>query len=103
MRADMIEGAAFKGNLTSPGVLLDGTAVEMFMRGCSLPATVWVEPLGGDTVTVTYKTAANATAQPWPPGAAATYKEDVLDAPVFSIIFQRTAGTGNTSKYGVTR
>ena len=81
--------------------LPDGTAVERLMSGVRIPATVWVEPNTGDTVTVTYRASATATAQAWPSGPVTAYAENVLNAPVYSIIFQRTAGSSALSKYGV--
>lgn len=90
-------------NVNGSGTLTDGTAVELVLTGFQIPATVWVEPAVGDTVTVTYKTSRDSTAQAWPNGAATAYSEDALISPIYSILFQRTAGSGTTSKYGVTQ
>jgi hypothetical protein len=88
-------------NVNGSGTLADGDAVELVLTGYQLPATVWVEPANGDTVTVTYKTSKDATAQPWPNGDATAYSEDSLVSPIYSVLFQRIDGAGTTSKYGV--
>jgi hypothetical protein len=93
--------AKMQGRALVDALLTSGTAVEVQMENVQVPCTVWVEPTGGDTVTVTYKNSPTAPAQNWPVGAVVAYSEDVLDAPVYSITFQRTAGSGTTSKYGI--
>jgi hypothetical protein len=93
-----------KLGLVNEGTLADGTAVEIVCEDYKPPLTVWAEPAGGDTVTVTYKSGRTATAQAWPngtAGAVTAYAEDVLLGPVYSVLFQRTAGSGTTSKFGV--
>ena len=83
------------------GVLTNGTPVVFKMVGVELPATVWVEPAAGDTVTVEYQGGGSASWVAWPNGAVTAYSAAVLDAPVYALRFTRSAGAGITSKYGV--
>ena len=87
------------------GTLTSGTAVTVLMANTALPCLIWVNPFVGDTVTVSYQASVNAPAQPWPNGTSGgvtSYSDLILEAPVYAIIFQRTAGSGTTSAYGIT-
>lgn len=88
------------GEFTS-GVLANGTAVVVKATGLELPATVWVDPAAGDTVTVEYQGGASASWVAWPNGAVTAYSAAVLDGAVYALRFTRSAGAGTTSKYGV--
>jgi hypothetical protein len=83
------------------GVLNDGAQKEIHVVNMRAPFTVWVEPTGGDEVTVWVKNAADATPQEWPDGPVTDATTGVVFGPVFSFIFQRTGGSGTTSKFGV--
>jgi len=88
------------------GVLADGAAVEVLMAGCPLNAMVWVDPVAGDTVTVTYKPSINAVARAFPIGANGVVDASAevrLTANIYALYFQRTGGVGTTSQYGVTK
>lgn len=82
-----------------PATLLDGNAVVVPMGGAPLPATVWVNPTVGDTVTVSYSCDGGTTYIVR--FAATAYAEDVLVSGITHLKFQRTAGAGTTSAYGV--
>jgi hypothetical protein len=81
--------------------LADGTAVVVDGQGLPLPAVVWVDPASGDTVRVRYRLDPNASWQVWPNGSVTAYSEMLLASDVCDLEFQRTAGSGTTSKYGV--
>ena len=85
------------------GVLISGVAVEVPLAGCSVPASVWVDPASGDSITVTYKHAVEAPSQLWPNGVVALYSSDVMIAPLYSVTFQRTGGSGVTSRFGISQ
>lgn len=82
------------------GTLSDATPVSVDMRGAALPATVWVKPTNGDTVSVEY-TYDGTNWVAWPNGTASAYSVDVLDAPVLALRFTRATGSGTTSSFGV--
>lgn len=81
------------------GVLGDGVEEIIQMAGAPVPCTVFINPAVGDTVSywysldggVSYTKRADVTA----------YTEDQLISSVTHLKFQRTAGTGTTSAYGV--
>jgi hypothetical protein len=83
------------------GVLADGNAVTHAMRGMPLPCRVWVKPAAGDTVAVEYSSDNGVSYDPWPNGPVTANAEDGLDLGVTHLKFQRTAGAGVTSTYGV--
>ncbi len=83
----------------SPWTLVDGNAIEKQMTGAPLPATVWVKPAAGDTVTVSYSPD-NGTKYTVLAVITADW-EDRFESGVTHIKFQRTAGTGVTSTCGV--
>lgn len=83
------------------GKLADGTAVVVNMKGAQIPCTVWTVPAAGDTVTVSYSVDGGVTYTVWPPGAVIAASNDTLVGPVTDIKFQRTAGAGTTSTYGI--
>jgi len=81
-------------------VLASGTATHS-LAGAPLPATVWVNPRAGDTVSVSVRYESGGDLEAWTPGAVTVVTSYLLDASAFEIVFQRTAGTGTTSTYGV--
>jgi len=81
--------------------LADGTAVVVEAKWLDYPLTVWVNPVAGDTVTVSYSCDGGTTYANWPSGAVTAYTEDVLVSGVTHLKVQRTAGSGTTSTYGV--
>lgn len=89
-----------KGSVKS-GVLSDGTARDVVGAGLPLPATVWTRPAAGDTVTVSYSVDGGVNFTTWPSGAVTSFAQEVLVSGVTHIRFQRTAGAGTTSTYGV--
>lgn len=94
-------GPSMGGEGFVSGTLGSGTAVIVPMRGAPLPATVWVNPAAGDTVTVTYSCDGGTTYTAWAAGSVTAYTETVFDSGITHLKFQRTAGTGTTSTYGV--
>lgn len=89
------------GRNVRSGTLPDGTAKIEVMTGAPLPCTVWVRPASGDTVTVSYSVDGGSNYETWVPGAVTAYSDDTLLGPVTHLKFQRTAGSGTTSAYGV--
>lgn len=92
------------GRNFSDGTLADGTAVVIDMLGAPMPCTVWARPASGDTVTVSYSVDGGQNYEVWQQGtsgAVTAYAADVLLGPVTHVKFQRTAGAGTTSTYGV--
>lgn len=90
--------------LLHTGTLVDGTAQTIAIHDLPLPLTVWVRPFAGDTVTVSYSTDDGANYQVWPngtAGAVTAYSEDALISGATYIKFQRTAGSGTTSSWGL--
>ena len=85
------------------GQLADGNSVEVICSGLPLNSVAWVDPTAGDTITVTYKTSAHSSAQAWPPGPVTAYAEYRIGGSLYSMTFQRTGGSGTTSKYGIAR
>lgn len=83
------------------GTLLDGVAVIVKMAAKPLPATVWTLPVAGDTVTVSYSVDNGTSYVVWPNGAVTAFSKDVLLSGITHLKFQRTAGSGTTSTYGV--
>lgn len=84
--------------------LVDGTAVVVPMVGAPLPATVWAQPVAGDTVTVSYSRDNGTTYTAWSLGditSASATKELAFFSGVTHVKFQRTAGAGTTSTCGV--
>lgn len=98
------EGAAhtrptMSGAQFASGTLANGVAVIVPMAGAPLPATVTVNPAAGDTVSVWYSL--DGGARYTLRSAVTIYTEDVLSGGVTHLKFQRTAGAGTTSTYGV--
>ena len=89
------------GGKFSSGTLVDGTPVIIQMYGASLPSTVWVVPVAGDTVLVEYSMDGGVTYDNWPNGAVVARSKDVLVSGTTHLRFSRTAGAGTTSTYGV--
>lgn len=81
--------------------LADGTAVVLDLKWNEFPLTVFANPVSGDTVTVSYSCDGGNTYTAWSAGSVTVYTESVFDAPVTHLKFQRTAGSGTTSTYGV--
>ena len=87
--------------LSFSGTLGSGTAVPVAMAEVEFPSTVWVRPAAGDTVSVEYSCDGGTTYTAWSHGPVTAYTESVFDAPITHLRFQRTAGSGTTSAYGV--
>jgi hypothetical protein len=87
--------------LVFEGALPDGAEKVHAMRGLPIPCRVWVEPAAGDTVAVEYSYNNGKTWKPWANGPVTVNAEDGLDLGVTHLKFQRTAGEGVTSAYGV--
>ena len=86
------------------GVLTSDTAITHDMKWAPQPLSVWVNPVAGDTITVSYSLDNGATYTAWSLGAitsASTDKSLVFYSGITHLRFQRTAGTGVTSTYGV--
>jgi len=90
------------------GTLADGTAVEHSTKSYPIPCTVWVKPVAGDTVNVWFSRGLDNEDDyyPWPNGEVTSVSADdakyqVLNSGITHIKFQRTAGSGTTSTYGV--
>jgi len=83
------------------GLLTSGTPQEVQVVNMRPPFTLWVEPAAGDTVSVKVKNSADATPQDWPPGAVTDHATAVVFGPIYSVVFERTGGSGTTSKFGV--
>jgi len=81
--------------------LINGVAVTYSFLSAPLPATVWVNPRGGDTVDVWVRYEAGGDLEEWTPGAVSVVTAYVIDANVYEIVFQRVSGVGITSTYGV--
>lgn len=88
-------------SFVSERVLTNGEAVIIEMKAIPVPRTVYVIPAVGDTITVKYSLDEGVTYTAWTKGACTSYTDDVLTGPVHSLSFQRTAGSGTTSKVGV--
>lgn len=82
-------------------VLASGSARVQGLANAIFPMTVWVDPVAGDTVRVRYSTDGGTTWRDSSISGATAYQETVFDSPVTDLEFQRTAGSGTTSKYGV--
>lgn len=82
-------------------ILVDGTAVVHPMAGAALPSTVWVKPVAGDTVVVSYSVDGGVTYAAWPLGAVTVATDYALYSAVTHLKFQRTVGAGITSVVGV--
>jgi hypothetical protein len=92
-------GNRMKGNFIKT-TLVDGNAQTFSMVNAPLPATVWVQPVEGDTVAVTVSfDGVNFVA--WDQGEVTSATADSLTSGVSLIRFQRTAGSGTTSTCGV--
>lgn len=89
------------GGKATVATLVNGNVVTFVGEGMPLPATVWVRPAAGDTVTVSYSTDNGVNYTVWPAGAVTAYAEDILDSGITHLRFQRTAGSGVTSTCGV--
>lgn len=83
------------------GVLESGTAEIVNMYAKPLPATIWTLPVAGDTVTVSYSVDNGVSYNTWPNGAVTAFSKDMLVSGITHLKFQRTAGSGTTSTYGV--
>lgn len=87
--------------VTTPTILVNGTAVVVSTADYPLPATVWVRPAAGDTVALSYSCDGGTTYTAWSAGSVTAYTESVFDGPITHIKGQRTAGSGTTSAFGV--
>ena len=86
------------------GYLTSGTAVIVNLVGFSIPTTIGVTVVTGDSVTVSYSIDGGLTYIVWPLGvitAASPNTSDTITTPITHVKFQRTAGAGTTSTYGV--
>ena len=86
------------------GYLTSGTAVIVNLVGFYIPTKIGVTVVVGDTVTVSYSIDGGITYIVWPLGAITSTSlvtSDTLAAPITHVKFQRTAGAGTTSTYGV--
>ena len=90
-------------SLSNPiiGTLTDGTARTVDLRGVAQPLSVWVRPVAGDSITVSYSYDLGANWTVWPNGVATVALMDSLVSGITTLQFQRTAGAGVTSTYGV--
>lgn len=84
------------------GTLVDGTAVVVSLKGVEDGIGLWVNPAVGDTVRVRYRVSADAPWQAWPKGDRTAYADDRYVGDLNALEFSRVAGTGTTSKFGVT-
>jgi len=91
-----------KGENVLSGVLTSGTAVILSAKDLPLPATVWVEPVAGDTVTISFSLNGGLTYNTCIPNVVTTvpYYNSLVTG-ITNIKFQRTAGSGTTSTFGV--
>lgn len=80
--------------------LEDGEARTLSMVGAPVPATIWVKPISGDTVSVKISFD-GVNFIDWELGDVTDTSSDVLASGILSIRFQRVAGTGTTSTCGV--
>lgn len=87
--------------LVLTGTLTDGNAQTVSLRGMPFPLTVWVQPTNGDTITVSYSRDNGASYTTWPAGAVTANSDDALDSGYTHLKFQRTAGSGATSTWGL--
>lgn len=94
---------AIAGSQFASGTLVNGNAVVVPMAGARIGAAVWVVPAAGDTITVSYSLDGGTTYENWPDGPVTVASNDAIAAAVTHIRFQRTAGAGTTSTYGITR
>lgn len=86
------------------GYLTSGTAVIVNLVGFSIPTTIGVTVVVGDSVTVSYSVDGGLTYVVWPLGvitSTSPITSDTLAAPISHVKFQRTSGAGTTSTYGV--
>ena len=86
------------------GQLTSGTAVVIDMRNCPLPATVSVKVVAGDTVTVSFSLDNGTSYIAWSLGDITSVSDPrylIFYSGVTHFKFQRTAGTGTTSTYGI--
>jgi hypothetical protein len=89
------------GGVFNKGTLVDSTPVIVSMNGATLPATVWVVPVSGDTILVEYSMDGGITYENWPNAAVTARSKDSIVSGVTHLRFSRTAGSGTTSTYGV--
>ena len=81
--------------LPSVTTLTSGTAVEVILEGLAFPRQVTLDVTSGDTVRIRYKLTSGGS---WVTlGSYTSDFVDVLDLNVYSLEFQRTAGSGTTS------
>jgi len=71
------------------------------MKGAPLPATIWAQPVAGDTVAVYVSFDNGATYHAWALGAVTAAAYDTLTGGVTHVKFKRTAGSGTTSTGGI--
>lgn len=81
------------------GVLGDGVEEVIQMAGAPVPCTVYINPAVGDTVSYWYSLDGGVSYILQ--GTASAYTEEKLVGSVTHLKFQRTAGSGTTSSYGV--
>jgi len=87
--------------VSKSGTLIDGVPIIIPMINFVFPATVWVAPAVNDSVTVSYSVDNGNTYKIWPNGVATEFSNDTLISGVTHLKFQRTAGSGITSTYGI--
>lgn len=82
-------------------VLVDGNEKIIDLSGATIPATLWVNPLGGDTVNLWVSFDNMVTWVTWPNSAVTSFSYLTMLSGASHIKAQRTVGTGNTSSFGV--
>lgn len=87
--------------LVLEGTFLDGVAVVVDMQFKPLPCTIWTVPVAGDSITISYSLDGGVTYTVWPNGIVTAKSSDILLSGITHLKFQRTAGAGVTSTYGV--
>lgn len=87
------------------GVLVDGNAIRVGIDQDKPATVVWWDPAAGDTIRIRYKVDEDS---PWfvkgtytQEGADQLVSSAISGASVWALEFQRTAGSGTTSAFGV--
>ena len=101
----MSDIAKMTGGYKKGTIGADGVAI-INMTKAPIPATVWVVPAENDTVAVSYSLDGGVTYKPWANGAVTSVSTDAEKELVFysgitHLKFERTAGDGENSTYGV--
>lgn len=82
-------------------ILKDGNGVIISMAGASIPSTLWVNPVAGDTVNLWVSFDNGGNWLQWDNGPVTTLSALTLSSGCTHIKAQRTVGTGVTSTFGV--